>query len=75
MRCSCDLQLVIFKLISRIVFLIISCEIAHPWIPQDLADDKLTSAQVMVGAVKQQAFTWTNVDPDSSGDMTSLGHN
>ena len=28
-----------------------------------------------LGAVRQQAITWTNVDPDLSRHMASLGHN
>ena len=28
----------------------------------------------MVGAVRQQAITWANVDPELCHHMTSLGH-
>ena len=42
MRCFFDLKSVIFKLMSRINILRISCEIALRWIPHDLTDDKST---------------------------------
>ena len=42
--------------------------------PLDLADDKSTLVQVM-GAIKQQAITWSNVDPDLCAHMVLLGHN
>ena len=35
-RCGCNLKSVMFKLISRIDILSISCEIAPRWMPQDL---------------------------------------
>ena len=37
--CNLKLTLVIFKLISRIDILSLSCEIALRWMPQDLTDD------------------------------------
>ena len=40
-RCSCNLEIVIFKLISRMNILSISCEIVLIWMPQDLTDDKI----------------------------------
>ena len=36
---GCNLKLVIFKLISEIDILSISCEIILMWMPQDLTDD------------------------------------
>ena len=37
MRCSCNLELAIFKLISRINILAISCQIALQWFPYPYA--------------------------------------
>ena len=37
-------------------------------------DDKSTLVQVP-GAIRQQAITWANVDPDLCHHMVSLGHN
>ena len=45
-RCSCDLNLVIFKLTSRIDFLGTSCEIAFRCMPQDVIHDKSKLVQV-----------------------------
>ena len=47
-RCGCDLKSVIFKRISKIDILRISCKIALGWMPQDLTDDKSILIQVMV---------------------------
>ena len=57
-----------------------SCEIALRWIPLDLTDAESILVQVMawclmLGAVRQQAITWANVDPDLCCHMASLGHN
>ena len=41
----------------------------------DLTDGRSMLDQVMVGAVRQQAITWTNVDPDLWRHVASLGHN
>ena len=38
-RCSCNIRLITFKLISRIDILSVSCEIGLKWMPQDLTDD------------------------------------
>ena len=38
-RCSCNLKLITFKLISRMDILNVSCEIALKWMSQDLTDD------------------------------------
>ena len=56
-------------------FLGVSCEIALMWIPQDFTDDWSILVQVMVGAARQQAITWANIDPDFCCHMVSLGHN
>ena len=46
-RCGSNLKTVTFKFISRIDILIISCEIALRWMPQDLIDEKSKLVQVM----------------------------
>ena len=42
---------------------------------QGLIDDKSTLVQVMAGAVRQQAITWTSVDQELQRHMASLGLN
>ena len=51
----------------------IFCEIAPTSL--DLTDDKPTLVQVMVGAVRQRAITWANVDPDPYRRKASVGRN
>ena len=43
----------------------ISCEIAFKWMQQELTD--------WLGAIRQQAITWANVDPDLCRHVASLG--
>ena len=43
--------------------------------PLDLTDDKSTLVQLWLGAIRQQAITWANVDPSLCGQMASLGLN
>ena len=50
-------------------------EIALRWKSKGLTDDKSILGQVMLGAVRQQAITWANVDPDLCRHMVSLGPN
>ena len=45
--CGCDLELVIFKVISRIDNLSIPCGNAIRWMPKNLTNDWLTLVQVM----------------------------
>ena len=52
----------------------ISCEIALIWMSLDFTGDQSTLVQVMAGALRQQAITWANVDPDLCCHMASLGH-
>ena len=66
---------VIFKRILMIDGWGNSCEIALIWMSLDFTDDQSTLFQVMAGAVRQQAITWDNVDPDLCRHMVSLGHN
>ena len=42
--------------------------------PSDLTDDKSSLVQIM-GAVKKQAITWANADPDLCRHVVSLGYN
>ena len=37
----------------------------------DFTDDQSTLGQVMIGAIRQQAITWTNVDLDLSSDSVT----
>ena len=60
---------------SRINILSISSEIGHRWMLQDLTDNKSTLVQVMTWAVRQQAITGANIDPNLWGHEESLGHN
>ena len=53
----------------------IPCELALRWMSLDLTDYKSTLVQVMAGAVRQQAITWANIDPDLCRHMASLGPN
>ena len=57
---------VIFKEILVIDGWGISCETALIWMSLDFTDD---------GALRQQAITWANVDPDLCPHLASLGHN
>ena len=41
----------------------------------DFTDDQSTLVQEWLGAVRQQAITWANVDPDLCRHMVSLDHN
>ena len=50
-----------------------SCETVPRGMLLVLADDESTLVQVMVGAIRQQAITWANVDTDVWGLMASLG--
>ena len=46
--------------------------------PQDLTDDKSTGNnkfRYWLGAVRQQAITWTSVDQDLQRHIASLGPN
>ena len=52
-----------------------SYDITPGRMPRNLFDDKSTLVQVIwLGAIRQQAFTWANVDPDLRRHMASLGH-
>ena len=74
-RCSKNIELGIFKLISTIHTLSISCEIALRWMPQDLLMISQHRYRLWLGGVRQQAITWASDDPDLYCHMVSLGHN
>ena len=74
-RFQSNFKLVIFKLILVNGGCGISYEIALRWIPLDLTDVKSTLFQLMAWCVRQQANTWTNVDPDPCRHMAPLGLN
>ena len=59
-RCGCNLQWVIFKLISRIDILNISWETAVSWMQHDLTDDQSTLVLVIAWCRRQQDI-WANV--------------
>ena len=71
-RCSCNLKIVIFKLISRIDILSCSSEITFISMPQDLTDNWSILAQVMTW---KEPITCANVDLELGHHMASLGHN
>ena len=58
-RCDFAFKLIIFKLISRIDVLSISCEIALRWMSGNLSDDELTLVEVM-GCCRQTASHYLN---------------
>ena len=74
-RSYCDFEDVIFNPSLLIGIFKSSFDNVLRWIPQDLTDDKSTLVQVRLGAVRQQAITWTSVDQDLQGHMASLGPN
>ena len=50
-------------------------KIALGWMSQNLTNESTVLVQVRLGALSQQVITWTNVDPDLSRHMASLGYN
>ena len=69
-------NLAIFKLVSRIDTLHVSCVIVIKLMPKE------TSLMVTqcwfrkwLGAISRQAITWANVGPDPCHHIASLGHN
>ena len=75
--CVCNLKLLIFKLISSIDILSISCEIALRWMPEDCTA-LMTSHRwfrFWLGTVRQQAITSTNIDQVLWRHMTSISLN
>ena len=51
------------------------CEIALRWMPQYLINEKSILFRQWLGAVRQQAITWTNIDLDLCHHMASQDHN
>ena len=50
-------------------------EITSMWIAQDITGDKSTLVRLWLGAVRQQAISWTNIVSGRCRHMASLGHN
>ena len=50
-------------------------EITPMWIAQDITGDKSTLVRLWLGAVRQQAISWTNIVWGRCRHMASLGHN
>ena len=73
-RFGCNLELVIFKLTSRVDMLSISCEIALSWMPQDFTDDKSTLAQVMAWCLTAPSHYLGQCWPRSTSTH-DIGHN
>ena len=72
-RFQWNFRWMIFTIILEIGGWGISYEIALTWISLYFTGDK--STMVGLGALKQQAMIWTNVDPDLCRHVVSLGHN
>ena len=75
-----DFNKILEKLIFKLILVTDGCnssrEIALRWTSLDHSDDKSTYwFRYWLGAVRQQAITWTNVDLDPCRHMASLGHN
>ena len=66
-----NFKFVILQHIVLIDILSTSDEMALRWILKDFTDDKST----LVQAIRQQAFTWTNVGQVLCGHMVLLGAN
>ena len=69
-RCESNIESIIFEFMSSWLIFSISCEIALRWMLQIFLQ--------MIGwgnAIRQQAITRANVDPNLYQHMTSLGHN
>ena len=62
--CDIGYKDVTFKLILQIDIKSIYWEIALMWMPQNLLLISHHWFRFWLGAVKQQAITWANVDPD-----------
>ena len=59
LRRGCNFTIVFYELISKTT----SCEIGLRT-PQKPTEDKSTLVQVMACAMRHQAITWANIDPD-----------
>ena len=74
-RCGCYLKLVIFKLVSRINIMSISCKIVLRWTPLDLTDDKSTLVQVIAWCRQATSHYLSQCWPNLCRHMASLGPN
>ena len=69
-RCGSNFKNTCYKLISWAF-----CQIALRWMSQNTMMISQHWFSSWLGAVRQQAITWANVDPDLWHHMASLGHN
>ena len=67
-------KLMIFELVSRISSLSISLEIVRRWMRQTSLIIYQNWFMYWLGAARQQAIAWDDVDPDLCHHMASLGH-
>ena len=51
------------------------CEITHSWFSLDLTNDKSDWFRQWLGAIRQQAISWANLDSDLYRHMASIGYN
>ena len=57
----------------EIKFINTGLEIGHEWMSQNTFDK--SKFRYWFGTIRQQAITWTSVDPDLCHHVASLGHN
>ena len=69
-----NFRYLIFRIISVIGGWDISCELALRWMSLDLTGGQHWFRQ-WLGAVRQQAITWANVDPNICRHIPLIGHN
>ena len=69
-RCGSLFKTMNLKLTEQNSSLSYQCEFALWGMPQNLTNEKS-----WLGAIRQQAITWTNVDQDLCRHMAPLGHN
>ena len=63
------------SLVTLLRMIFFTHKIAFSWMPLNLANGKSPSGfSWWLGAIRKQAITWANVDPDLSYHMVSLGY-
>ena len=67
------------RLFSNSLYRIVACALAVKLLPSECQNISLMICQhwfrEWLGAIRQQAIAWANVDPDLCRNMVSLGHN
>ena len=71
-KCSSNFKSALSKHILQIKFMGTSCEIDIKWMPQTPLMTSQHWFRQWLGAVRQQASAWANVDPDLCCQMASL---